>query len=72
MEPIYQYAWLIPVLPLAGAMIVGLGLISYNKATNALRQVNAVFIVSLLGAAMVLSFMLLWSQLQGHAPYTHV
>jgi NAD(P)H-quinone oxidoreductase subunit 5 len=72
MEPIYQYAWLIPVLPLAGAMIVGLGLISYNKATNALRQVNAVFIVSLLGAAMVLSFMLLWSQLQGHAPYTHM
>ena len=72
MEPIYQYAWLIPVLPLAGAMIVGLGLISYNKATNALRQVNAIFIVSLLGASMVLSFMVLWSQLQGHAPYTHI
>lgn len=72
MEPIYQYAWLIPVLPLAGAMIVGLGLISYNKATNALRQVNAVFVVSLAGAAMVLSFMLLWSQLQGSAPYTQI
>jgi NAD(P)H-quinone oxidoreductase subunit 5 len=72
MEPIYQYAWLIPVLPLAGAMIVGLGLISYNKATNALRQVNAVFVVSLAGAAMVLSFMLLWSQLQGNAPYTQI
>jgi NAD(P)H-quinone oxidoreductase subunit 5 len=72
MEPIYQYAWLIPVLPLAGAMIVGLGLISYNKAINALRQVNAVFVVSLVGASMVLSFMLLWSQLQGHAPYTYM
>ncbi len=70
MEAIYQYAWLIPVLPLAGAMLVGLGLISANQATNRRRQLNAVFIVSLLGAAMTLSFALLWSQIQGHAPYT--
>jgi NAD(P)H-quinone oxidoreductase subunit 5 len=70
MEPLYQYAWLIPVLPLAGAMLVGLGLISINKATNRLRQLNAVFIVSLLGAAMVLSFALLWSQYHGHETFT--
>ena len=70
MEPLYQYAWLIPVLPLAGAMLVGLGLISLNKATNRLRQLNAVFIVSLLGASMVLSFALLWSQFHGHEPFT--
>lgn len=70
MEPLYQYAWLIPVLPLAGAMLVGLGLISYNKATNNLRQKNAVFLVSLVGAAMVMAFGLLWSQIQGHEPYT--
>ncbi len=69
MEPIYQYAWLIPVLPLAGAMIVGSGLISFNQFTNSLRQANAIFVVSLLGASMVLSFALLWSQLHGHAPY---
>lgn len=69
MESIYEYAWLIPVLPLAGAMLLGLGLVSYNKTVNQLRQVSAVFIVSLLGAAMVLSFALLWSQIQGHAPY---
>lgn len=72
MEPLYQYAWLIPVLPLAGAMLVGLGLISVNKATNGLRQINAVFVVSLLGAAMVLSFALLWSQIQGHESYTRM
>lgn len=70
MEAIYQYAWLIPVLPLLGAMLVGLGLISLGKVTNSLRQLNAVFIVSLLGAAMFLSCALLWSQIQGHAPYT--
>ncbi len=69
MEPLYQYAWLIPVLPLAGAMLVGLGLISLNKATNRLRQLVGVFIVSFLGASMVLSFALLWSQIQGHEPF---
>lgn len=70
MEPLYQYAWLIPVLPLAGAMLVGLGLISLNKATNRLRQLNAVLIISLLGISMGLSFALLWSQIHGHDPFT--
>lgn len=69
MEPLYKFAWLIPVLPLVGAMLVGLGLISFNRATNALRQVNAVLIISFLGAAMTLSCALLWSQIQGHPPY---
>jgi NAD(P)H-quinone oxidoreductase subunit 5 len=70
MEPLYQYAWLIPVLPLAGAMLVGLGLISFNTATNRLRQLNAVLIVSLLGASMGLSLALLWSQIHGHETFT--
>jgi NAD(P)H-quinone oxidoreductase subunit 5 len=69
MEVIYQYAWLIPVFPLLGAMLVGLGLISLNQVTNRLRQLNAVIIISLMGAAMGLSLALLWSQIQGHEPY---
>ncbi len=69
MERLYQFAWLIPVLPLLGAMVVGTGLISFNRATNALRQVNAVVIIALLGVSMVLSFALLWSQFHGHEPY---
>jgi NAD(P)H-quinone oxidoreductase subunit 5 len=70
MEPLYQYAWLIPLLPLLGAMLVGIGLISVNKATNNLRQIVAVFIVSIIGATMVLSFAILWSQIHGHEAYT--
>ena len=69
MEPLYDYAWLIPVFPLAGAMLVGLGLISLNKFTNGLRQLNAVLILSLMGAAMTMSFALLASQFQGHPTY---
>lgn len=69
MEVIYQYAWLIPVFPLLGAMLVGLGLISLNQVTNRLRQLNAVVIISMMAAAMGMSFALLWSQIQGHASY---
>jgi NAD(P)H-quinone oxidoreductase subunit 5 len=70
MEILYQYAWLIPVLPLLGATLVGIGLILSNKFTNSLRQINAVFLISLIGAGMLLSFALLWSQIQGHEAYT--
>jgi NAD(P)H-quinone oxidoreductase subunit 5 len=69
MEPLYEYAWLIPVFPLLGAMLVGSGLISFNRATNALRQANAILIISFLGAAMAMSFALLWSQIHGHAVF---
>lgn len=70
MELLYQYAWLIPVLPLAGAMLVGLGLIANNRITNRLRQFNATFIISLLGISTVLSFALLWSQIHGYETFT--
>ncbi|NET29998.1 NAD(P)H-quinone oxidoreductase subunit 5 [Okeania sp. SIO1I7] len=72
MEALYQYAWLIPLLPLLGAMVVGLGLISYSQATSNLRRGSAIFIVSLLGTAMVLSFAILWSQINGHEIYTQM
>jgi NAD(P)H-quinone oxidoreductase subunit 5 len=68
MEPLYQFAWLIPVFPLMGAMFVGIGLISFNELTNSLRRLNALMVVSSLGAAMAFSFAILWSQFHGHAP----
>ena len=70
MDSLYQFAWLIPTLPLLGAMVLGIGLISYGKLTTKLRSLSAIFIVSLIGAAMVLSFGLLWSQIQGHETFT--
>jgi NAD(P)H-quinone oxidoreductase subunit 5 len=70
MDSLYQFAWLIPTLPLLGAMVLGIGLISYGKLTTQLRSLSAIFIVSLIGAAMVLSFGLLWSQIQGHETFT--
>ncbi|MDB9311872.1 NAD(P)H-quinone oxidoreductase subunit 5 [Spirulina sp. CS-785/01] len=67
---LYKYAWLIPVLPLVAATLVGLGLISLNKLTNQLRKLNAVLIITFLGVAMGFSFALLWSQIHGHEAFT--
>lgn len=69
MESIYEYAWLIPVLPLVGAMLLGIGLVSYGDTLSKFRSACSTFIVSLTGAGMVLSFALLWSQIQGHPIY---
>ena len=69
MDFLYQYAWLIPVLPLLGAAVVGTGLISANKATNQLRKLVSVAIIALMGVAMAQSYGLLLSQMQGHESF---
>jgi NAD(P)H-quinone oxidoreductase subunit 5 len=71
MDFAYQYAWLIPLLPLAAALIIGTGLISFNKSTNNLRSLWSTLSVSATGGAMVMAFNLLWSQIQGHDPYLY-
>jgi NAD(P)H-quinone oxidoreductase subunit 5 len=68
---LYQYAWLVPVLPLLGATVVGVGLVSYGQTISQWRRPAATLIVSLTGVAMVLSLLLFWSQVQGHPAYVH-
>ena len=57
--------WLIPVLPLVGACISGLGLISFNRTVNRLRRPVALLLISCVGAAAVLSYAVLAEQLAG-------
>ena len=45
MPPASELAWLIPVLPLAGATLVGLGLISFNRTVNRLKVPVAVLLI---------------------------
>ncbi|MCS7031533.1 MAG: NAD(P)H-quinone oxidoreductase subunit 5 [Gloeomargarita sp. SKYG116] len=68
-ELLYQYAWLIPVLPLLGATVVGTGLITFGEWTSRLKRVNAALVLTLMGIALGHSLALLWSQAQGHPPY---
>ncbi len=63
-----ELAWLIPVLPLVGAVITGMGLISFNRTINRLRKPVAIFLLSCVGAAAVLSYAVLAEQLAGAAP----
>ncbi|MCP9772546.1 NAD(P)H-quinone oxidoreductase subunit 5 [Synechococcus sp. Tobar12-5m-g] len=61
-------AWLIPVLPMLGAALVGLGLISFNRTVNRLRKPVAIFLISCVGAAAVLSYAALIEQLAAPPP----
>jgi NAD(P)H-quinone oxidoreductase subunit 5 len=63
-----ELAWLIPVLPLIGACITGLGLISFNRTINRLRKPVAWLLISCVGAAAVLSYAVLAEQLAGAGP----
>ncbi|MFW6732469.1 MAG: NAD(P)H-quinone oxidoreductase subunit 5 [Synechococcus sp.] len=68
MPPASELAWLIPVLPLAGATLVGLGLISFNRTVNRLRVPVAALLISTVGAASVLSYAVLAEQIAGAGP----
>ncbi len=63
-----ELAWLIPVLPLFGACLTGLGLISFNRTINRLRKPVAWLLISCVGAAAVLSYAVLAQQLAGAGP----
>ena len=65
-------AWLIPVLPLLGALITGLGLISFNRTINRLKKPVALLLISCIGAAAVISYAVLFEQLGGAPPVEHL
>ncbi len=62
-----ELAWLIPVLPLLGACLTGLGLITFNRTVNRLRKPVALLLITSVGMAAVLSFAILAEQLAGRA-----
>ncbi len=67
-----EIAWLIPVLPLVGAIATGLGLIAFNSTTNRMRKPVAIGLLTCLGAATVLSYAVLIDQLSGGLPVEHL
>ena len=62
-----EHAWLIPVLPLAGACFVEFLLISFKLTMNRLSKPVLFLLVSCVGAAAVLSYALLAEQRAGTA-----
>jgi len=61
-----EIAWLIPVLPLIGAVISGMSLISINKKINKLREYVAIGLLTFVGASAVISYKALIEQINGY------
>ena len=66
---LYQYAWLIPVFPLFASFTLGLGLISFRKATQSLRRDLGFFTIALLGLSVILSVSIFFFQYFGTSTY---
>jgi len=63
-----EIAWLIPVFPLIGAVLSGLGLISINKKINNSREIVSVGLISFVGISAVISYKALIEQVNGYQP----
>ena len=61
-----EIAWLIPVLPLIGAVLSGLGLICMNKKINNARQIVSISLISFVGVSAVISYKTLIEQINGY------
>ncbi len=63
-----EIAWLIPVFPLIGAVLSGLGLICVNKKINNSREIVSISLISLVGVSSVVSYKTLFEQINGYQP----
>ncbi len=61
-----EIAWLIPVFPLIGAVLSGLGLICANKKINNSREIVSISLLSLVGVSAVISYKALIEQIDGY------
>ncbi|MDC3072776.1 NAD(P)H-quinone oxidoreductase subunit 5 [Prochlorococcus sp. AH-716-O10] len=61
-----EIAWMIPVFPLIGAVLSGLGLICANKKINNSREIVSISLLSLVGVSAVISYKTLIEQIDGY------
>nr|UJV31373.1 NADH-plastoquinone oxidoreductase subunit 5 [Psammosilene tunicoides] len=72
MEHIYQYAWIIPFIPLPVPLLIGVGLLLFPTATKNLRRIWAFSSISLLTIAMIFSMTLSIHQISSNSIYQYV
>nr|WNH38853.1 NADH-plastoquinone oxidoreductase subunit 5 [Hansenia weberbaueriana] len=72
MEQTYQYAWIIPFLPLPVPMLIGAGLLLFPSATRSLRRMWAFQSVFLLSIVTIFSINLSIQQINGSSIYQYV
>nr|CUA65875.1 NADH dehydrogenase subunit 5 [Dianthus gratianopolitanus]CUA66379.1 NADH dehydrogenase subunit 5 [Dianthus gratianopolitanus] len=72
MEHIYQYAWIIPFIPLPVPLLIGVGLLLFPAVTKNLRRMWAFSSISLLTIAMIFSMTLSIQQINSNSIYQYV
>lgn len=72
MEHTYQYAWIIPFLPLPIPMLLGVGLLLFPTATKNLRRIWSFTSVFLLSIVMIFSVNLSIPQINTSSIYQYV
>ena len=72
MEHIYQYAWIIPFIPLTVPLLIGAGLLLFPKTTKNLRRMWAFPSILLLSIVMVFSIKLSIQQINSSSMYQSV
>nr|YP_009557047.1 NADH-plastoquinone oxidoreductase subunit 5 [Trigastrotheca stricta]QBC70690.1 NADH-plastoquinone oxidoreductase subunit 5 [Trigastrotheca stricta] len=72
MEHIYQYAWIIPFIPLTVPLLIGVGLLLFPTATKTLRRIWSFSSISLLSIVMICSMKLSIEQINSNSIYQYV
>nr|YP_010725435.1 NADH dehydrogenase subunit 5 [Deinostema violacea]WDY12336.1 NADH dehydrogenase subunit 5 [Deinostema violacea] len=72
MEQTYQYAWIIPLIPLPVPILLGVGLLFFPTATNNLRRMWAFSSIFLLSIVMIFSINLSIQQINSNSIYQYV
>nr|YP_009473575.1 NdhF [Hydrocera triflora]AVI69831.1 NdhF [Hydrocera triflora] len=72
MEHTYQYAWILPFVPLPVPVLIGVGLLLFPRATKNFRRMWAFQSVLLLSIAMIFSIELSIHQINQNSTYQYV
>nr|YP_009309922.1 NADH dehydrogenase subunit 5 [Abeliophyllum distichum]QRG31652.1 NADH dehydrogenase subunit 5 [Abeliophyllum distichum f. lilacinum]ALZ50065.1 NADH dehydrogenase subunit 5 [Abeliophyllum distichum]AVP26453.1 NADH-plastoquinone oxidoreductase subunit 5 [Abeliophyllum distichum]QDH12315.1 NADH dehydrogenase subunit 5 [Abeliophyllum distichum]QFX74085.1 NADH dehydrogenase subunit 5 [Abeliophyllum distichum] len=72
MEQTYQYAWIIPFVPLPVPMLIGVGLLLFPTATKNLRRMWAFPSILLLSIVMIFSINLSIQQINSSSIYQYI
>nr|QBE88287.1 NADH-plastoquinone oxidoreductase subunit 5 [Sarcobatus vermiculatus] len=72
MERIYQYAWIIPFMPLLVPLLIGVGLLFFPTATKNFRRIWAFSSIFLLSIVMIFSMKLSIEQINTFFSYQYV
>nr|QHN89596.1 NADH-plastoquinone oxidoreductase subunit 5 [Ilex suaveolens] len=72
MEQTYQYAWIIPFVPLPVPMLIGVGLLLFPTATKNLRRMWSFHSILLLSIVMIFSIDLSIQQINSSSIYQYV